>query len=363
MSTAHRHSSATRRTSEDGVDRLFFGGCSYLGLAHDAQARAGAERALAQFGSGACAARSTSGTSVLHEELEAELCEFTGAEACAVLPDAALADLAVGLALVHTGARVWCDPDAHPCITDAVRAGGGHVVLGAQDMLAAAQSDGCTVAFTDGTFPSAARTAPIEALARAGFAHVVVDDAHGFGLLGERGAGAAERLDLGGERDVLVIALSKVLGAAGGAVLGSRTNVAAARATSPYACTTGLAPPTTGAALEALRRVRTTPSLRERAFANAERLHGIVDGIDPAPCAREVLFPVRALMLDDEAATIALHAHLLDSGVDAPFMRYPGGPSRSDGSLNSYLRIVVTSEHTRADLDRLERALHTAPAI
>ncbi|QDU85077.1 8-amino-7-oxononanoate synthase [Planctomycetes bacterium Pla163] len=351
MSTAHRHSSATRRTAEDGVERLFFGGCSYLGLAHDAHVQAGAERALALFGCSAGAARGTSGTNVLHEQLEAELRDFTGAEACAVLPDAALADLALGLALVRDGARVWCDVDAHPCITDAVRAGGGHVVLGAGDLLDTARADGCTMAFTDGTFPTAARSAPIEGLVRAGFERVIVDDAHGFGLLGERGAGAAERMDLFGERDVLVVALSKVLGAAGGAVLGSRAVVDAVRATSPYACTTGLTPLATGAALEALRRVRTTPSLRERAFANAERLHAIVDTVDPAPIEREILFPVRALMLDDEAATRAVHEQLLAAGIDVPLMRYPGGPG------GAYLRLVVTSEHSDHHLERLANAL------
>jgi len=347
--------SATRRIGADGRERAFFGGCSYLGLAHEARVLDAARDAAERFGVGAGAARGTTGTCVLHEALEAELAAFAGAEDAALFSDAALADLAVGLAFVREGERVVCDLDAHPCVTDAVRAGGGRVVHGDDDALAAARAEGCAFAFTDGTFPSAARTAPIDALVAAGFERIAIDDAHGFGLLGARGAGAAEALDLTGDRDLLVVALSKCLGAAGGAVLGSRRTVDAVRATSAFACTTAPPPPIVAAALAALRIARDDDARRARALSNARALHALVDAIDPAPTRRAVLFPVRALALDSVAATTALHAHLVDAGIDAPLIRYPGGPA------GDHLRFAITSEHTDADLGRLEEALRTAP--
>lgn len=342
---------ATRRTGADGRERRFFGGCSYLGLTHDPRVLAAAREATERFGVGSGAARGTTGSTALHLQLEEELAAFAGAQDAALFTDAALADLAVGLAFATPGTRVFCDLEAHPCVTDAVRAGGGSVVLGDAEAIATAARDGCTMAFTDGTFPSAARTAPIDALVAAGFARIAVDDAHGFGLLGARGAGLGESLDLEGDRDVLVVALSKCLGAAGGAVLGSRSSVEAVRATSPYACTTAPPPPVTAAALAALRIARDEPERRARALDHARQLHALVDALEGTSAERATLFPVRALALDGVDRTRALHRYLADADLDVPLMRYPGGPA------GDHLRFAVTSEHTGEDLERLATAL------
>lgn len=348
---------ANRRTGRDDRERVFFGGCNYLGLAHDGGVLAAARAAAERFGVGSGAARGTSGTCALHVELETELAAFAGAEDAALFPDTALADLAVALAFVGDGERVWSHLDAHPCVTDAVRAAAGRVVFGDDASIESASADGCTFAFTDGTFPSAARVAPVERLLAVGLERVVIDDAHGFGLLGERGVGAGGALDLASDRQVLVVALSKCLGSAGGAVIGSRATIDAVRATSPYACTTAPAPPVVAAALAALRTIRSDAGRRVRAFANAERLHATIDaferarGFDTSAAPREVLFPVRALAASDATRTAALHRHLLAAGVDVPLVRYPGGPS------GDHLRFAVTSEHDDADFTALDDAL------
>ena len=217
MATISEGSSA-RSVVIEGREYLFFGGCSYLGLASHPRVLEAARAAATRFGLSAGAARSTSGTTTLHVALEEELAEFTGAEDCALLPDAALADLGLALARIAAGTRVFVDPQAHPCIVDAIRAAGALGVAG--EDAEAARRDGCTVAFTDGTFPTEARSARVGELVGADFSLVAVDDAHGFGLLGERGAGAAEELDLTSDGQALVVALSKCLGTAGGAVLG-----------------------------------------------------------------------------------------------------------------------------------------------
>lgn len=349
MATISQGNSA-RSAVIEGREYLFFGGCSYLGLASHPRVLEAASTAASRFGLSTGAARSTSGTTTLHVALERELAEFTGAEDCALLPDAALADLGLALARIAEGTRVFVDPQAHPCIRDAIRAAGALGVAG--EDVEAARRDGCTVAFTDGTFPTEARSARVEELVEAGFTLVAVDDAHGFGLLGERGAGAAEELDLTSDGQALVIALSKCFGAAGGAVLGSRETVEAVRATSPYACTTAPPPALVAAARVALAIVREEPERRARCFENAATLHRIVDRVDPQE--RSIHFPARALALEEEGHIQRVHASLGDAGILVPLIRYPGGPAAD------YLRFAVTAEHTEADLERLESALKDA---
>lgn len=337
-SLAASEACTARTVTRGGVERLFFGGCSYLGLAQHSAVVAAASSALARFGVSAGAARGTSGTCVEHEALEAELAAFAGAEACALFPDAALADLGLALARLARGARVWTTADAHPAIQDALR------MVGAVATTEVAPED-ADAAFVDGTFPSAGRTTEPLALARLPFA--AIDDAHGFGVLGERGAGAAEALDLRSDRHALVVSLSKALGCQGGAVLGSARTVADVRHTSPYACTTALSPAAAAAGRASLRVLQEEPERRARCLANARRLHALVDGLQPR--GHEVLFPVRALSLG--SATAGVREHLARHGIEVPLVRYPGGPTAS------YLRFAVTAAHGDADLDRLEQAL------
>ncbi|MEZ5976718.1 MAG: aminotransferase class I/II-fold pyridoxal phosphate-dependent enzyme [Planctomycetota bacterium] len=160
-------------------------------------------------------------------------------------------------------------------------------------------------------------------------------------------------LDLASGEHVLVVSFSKCLGAAGGAVLGSRANVERVRASSPYACTTAPPPASTAAALAALRVVRDEPERRARALANATRLHAIVDA-HAGEERRSVLFPVRALVPRDAEHARDLEREFQRAELFVPLVRYPGGPSPS------YFRIAVGSEHTANDLERLADALDAA---
>lgn len=349
---------ATARTLDvDGRTLLFFGGCSYLGLAQHPHVVAAAEAALRTFGFSTAAARGTSGSTVLHRELEEELADFAGAPAAALLPDAGLADLAVAEALVAPGTRVLVDPDAHPCITAALERVGARVEPGRE--ADRARAEGIAAAFSDGTFPSNARRTDVAALRAARFELIAIDDAHGFGVLGARGAGAAEELDLARDDQVLVVALSKALGTYGGAVLGSHATIARIRSSTPFATTTAPPPPQVAAARAALALLRSEPERRARLFENGARLHAIVDAHAPAARtahaldvpARALDFPVRALVLPEPGRAARVHARLRERGLCVPLVTYPGGPARD------YLRFAVTAEHTSADLDHLEHEL------
>lgn len=343
---------SARTIDVGGRELLFFGGCSYLALSHDERVIEAATRALRDFGVSTAAARGTSGSTVLHREFEEELAEFTGASAAVLLPDAGLGDLAVGLALVPRGVRVFTGQDAHPCILDALAAAGAQPLEG--DDPSAARLDGASVAFTDGTFPSAARVTDVAALRAARFERIVIDDAHGFAVLGTRGAGAAERLELTTDGEVLVAALSKGLGAAGGVVCGSANTIERVRSTSPSANTTALPPPLVAAARAALWIVKSEPQRRVRLFENARRLHALVDAFDAHPVSRAALFPVRALAFERAGRAADVHLALRAAGVCVPLVSYPGGPAAD------YLRFAVNAAHTPADLDTLARVLRDA---
>jgi 7-keto-8-aminopelargonate synthetase-like enzyme len=346
-------SAGATRVELEGGSFLYFGGCSYLGL-HAHPAVVGAARAAAErYGLSSGAARGSSGTTLEHEAIEAELAAFCGAPACALLPDAALASLALARAAHARGTAVLLDAEGHPTLVDALDAAGARIErYGSCDAAAAAERaarSGARALWTDGTFPSAGRLAPLAELGALGLELLAVDDAHGFGVLGARGAGAAEALELGAGRAALVVALSKALGAAGGAVLGSEPLVERVRGTAAHACTTPLSPALAAAARAALGVVRAEPERRARCLANAARLREIVRGLG-LRCT-ELAFPVQAVQLADRTRTRALHRGLLEAGILAPLVAYPGGPA------GEYLRLAVSSEHGGADLDALERSL------
>jgi 8-amino-7-oxononanoate synthase len=346
-------SAQTTRVELEGRSYLYFGGCSYLGLHVHPAVVGAAEAAARRYGLSSGAARGTSGTTFEHEALEFELAVLCEAGACALLPDAALASLALARAVHSAGDTVLLDAAGHPTLDDALRAGGARIERYATcDSAAAgelAERTGGRALWTDGTFPVAGRLAPIAELAALDLDLLVVDDAHGFGVLGERGAGAAEELDLRSGRHALVVALSKALGCAGGAVLGSESLIARVREAPAYSCTTPLSPPLASAARAALEVLRAEPERRARCTERSTRLLGMLRRLNFR--GTDLRFPVQALQIADASETRLLHERLREASILVPLVEYPGGPA------GEYLRIAVSSEHTATDLHTLESEL------
>lgn len=255
----------------------------YLGLAHHPEVAEGAAAAAHTWGGGSTGSRLVTGTTELHTELERELAGFCGFEAALVFSSGYAANLAAVTALAPHGSLIVSDAGNHASLIDGCRlARGVTQVVPHSDPEAVRKAlrtgEGPAVVVSDTVFSVDGDAAPLAAYAaacRERGAGLVVDDAHGLGVLGDGGRGAAQAAGLAGAEDVVVtVTLSKSLGSQGGAVLGpARVIDHLVNAARTFIFDTGLAPAAAGAALAALRLLRREPQRAARAREVAAELH------------------------------------------------------------------------------------------
>ncbi|MFD5634944.1 MULTISPECIES: 8-amino-7-oxononanoate synthase [unclassified Streptomyces] len=255
----------------------------YLGLARHPEVTEGAAAAARRWGGGATGSRLVTGTTELHGELERELADFCGFESALVLSSGYAANLAAVTALAPHGSLIVSDAGNHASLIDGCRlARGTTQVVSHVDPDAVRKAlgthDGPAVTVSDTVFSVDGDAAPLAELALASReygAGLIVDDAHGLGVLGDGGRGAPHAAGLAGDPDVVVtVTLSKSLGSQGGAVLGPAAVIDhLINAARTFIFDTGLAPAAAGAALAALRLLRREPERAARAREVARALH------------------------------------------------------------------------------------------
>ncbi|MCA1655139.1 MAG: aminotransferase class I/II-fold pyridoxal phosphate-dependent enzyme, partial [Pseudonocardiaceae bacterium] len=211
-------------------DLLDLAGNDYLGLTRDKRVTGAAAAATLRWGAGSTGSRLVTGTTEAHTELEHELAAFCGTQAALVFSSGFTANLGAVTALSGKGSAIVTDAYLHASLIDGCRLSRADVAVVAHADVAAATHALRTrrteraLLVTDSVFSVDGDLAPLPELLAACRAHgaaLVVDDAHGFGVLGPGGRGAVADVDLIGEPDVVTtVTLSKSLGAQGGAVLG-----------------------------------------------------------------------------------------------------------------------------------------------
>ncbi|MHC0428988.1 8-amino-7-oxononanoate synthase [Streptomyces sp. O3] len=261
----------------------------YLGLTRHPEVVEAAADAARQWGAGATGSRLVTGTTELHARLERELAEFCGFESALVLSSGYAANLAAVTALAPHGSLIVSDAANHASLIDGCRLARATTSVAAHADPQAVRKAldahaGPALAVTDAVFSVDGDAAPLPALAeacRAYGAGLLVDDAHGLGVLGAGGRGAAHAAGIAGAPDVVVtVTLSKSLGSQGGAVLGPAKVIDHLVNTArTFIFDTGLAPAAAGGALAALRLLRREPERAERARRVAAALH---DGLTAA---------------------------------------------------------------------------------
>jgi len=260
----------------------------YLGLARHPEVTAAAAAAAHRWGAGSTGSRLVTGSTELHTTLEAELAAFCGFEAALVFSSGYAANLAAVSALSGRGALIVSDEGNHASLIDGCRLSRAEVAVAphADPGAAAKVLDGArtedpgrrALVVSDSVFSVDGDVAPLTGLAAACRAHgaaLVVDDAHGLGVVGDGGRGAPYAAGLAGAPDVVVTAtLSKSLGSQGGVVLGpARVIEHLVNTARTFIFDTGLNPAAVGAALASLRLLRREPERAGRARDVAARLH------------------------------------------------------------------------------------------
>ncbi|MEQ2007133.1 MAG: pyridoxal phosphate-dependent aminotransferase family protein [Limisphaerales bacterium] len=338
---------------------IYFAGCDYFRLASDPRVLAAVRRGLKEFGLNVASSRKTTGNHALYERLERELAQFFQAERAVLLDNGYMTNLAVAQALRGEFTHVLLDARSHTSVADAAVLLGATVVAFAHRDVAdfTRQLRGLgkgarPIVFTDGMFAHDGSVAPLaEYLAvLPANAALLVDDAHGAGVLGRAGQGTPSHCGVRDARVIQTVTLSKAFGAFGGAIVGSRA-VADAVLTKSR-CFTGATPvplPLAAGALESLRIFRANPSLQAGLHANAawlkEQLRAGGMELSDMPG------PIVPVIPESPKEADRLKRRLLASGIHPPFIRYPGGPE------GGYFRFVVSSEHTQAQLAALAKAL------
>ncbi|MFI8520199.1 8-amino-7-oxononanoate synthase [Streptomyces sp. NPDC085481] len=273
------------RTAESGL--LDLAGNDYLGLTRRPEITEAAAEAARRWGAGSTGSRLVTGSTRLHARLESELAAFCGFEAALVFSSGYTANLAALTALSARDGLIVSDAGNHASIVDGCRlARAETAVVPHADPEAVAKTlsahpDRRALVVSDSVFSVDGDRAPLTALAetcRAYGAGLVVDDAHGFGVLGDGGRGALHEAGLAGDPDVVAtLTLSKSLGSQGGAVLGpDRVIEHLVNAARTFIFDTGLAPAAAGGALASLRLIAAEPALAARARTVATTLHRLL---------------------------------------------------------------------------------------
>ncbi|MEV6723362.1 8-amino-7-oxononanoate synthase [Streptomyces xanthochromogenes] len=357
----------TLRPRAAGQDLLDLASNDYLGLTRHPAVTAGAAEAARRWGAGATGSRLVTGTTELHAELERELAEFCGFEAALVFSSGYAANLAALTALGPHGSLIVSDAGNHASIVDGCRLARARTeVVPHADPEAVRKAldahGGPGLVVSDSVFSvdgDAAPLAQLAAVCREFGAALVVDDAHGLGVLGEGGRGALHAAGLAGAGDtVATVTLSKSLGSQGGAVLGParvvRHLVNAART---FIFDTGLAPAAVGGSLAALRLLRTEPELADRSRAVAAELHARITAAGHLAVRPDAA--VVSVRAPSPEAAVAWAADCRAAGLVVGCFRPPSVP---DGI--SRIRLTARADLTERQIDMAVGAiLRTAPTV
>ena len=341
----------------DGSEVLNFCSNNYLGLANDSRLVAAAAAALEQYGVGPGAVRTIAGTMTLHDELEARLAEFKGVPATLSFQSGFSANLAVIPAIVGARDVIISDELNHASIVDGVRlAKAGRKIYAHRDTgelrsrLAEARSEGAEqiLVITDGVFSMDGDTAPLDRIADATDeygAMLMVDDAHGEGVLGHGGRGIVDHFGLHGRVDIEVGTMSKAFGAVGGYVAGSSELIEWLRQRGrPFLFSSALTPPDVAACIAAVDILEASTELVDRLWANAASFKQMMTsaGFDLGVSDT----PITPVMLGDEHVAREFSAKLFnDRNVFGQAIAYPTvalGAAR--------IRVMISAAHTEEDL-------------
>lgn len=345
----------------DGRRLVDFSSNDYLGLAaHPALAAAMAECALT-CGAGSGASHLISGHGREHAALEEELAAFTGRPRALLFSTGYMANLAVMTTLAARGESVLLDRLSHASLIDGGLLCGArfrrypHCDAAAARRLLAESAPQTTVVATDGVFSMDGDVAPLASLSEAARAHgawLVVDDAHGIGVLGANGRGALESAGLDCEDvPVLVGTLGKALGSFGAFVAGAHDLIELLiQRARPYIYTTALPQPVAAATRAALRIARGESWRRERVLALTARFRAAASqaGVALADSAT----PIQPLPLGSAQAALAAQSALREAGFWVIAIRPPTVPAGA-----ARLRITLTAGHEESQVDGLIEAL------
>lgn len=358
-STQTVSSKAATTAIVDGREMLMFASNNYLGLAGDRRLIDAAIAATEIYGTGATGSRLVSGHLALHGQLETAIADLKNTEAALVFSSGYLANLGTIAAIAGARDLILGDEYNHSCLKKGRLLSGATAIdyrhLDLTDLTAKLQENRakyrrCLI-ITDSVFSMDGDLAPLREimdLAQEYDCMVLVDEAHGTGVFGDRGGGLTQALGI--QQDLIQVGtLSKALGSLGGYVAGSAKLIDYLRnRAATWIYTTALSPADTGAAIAAIEIVRTEPQLRDRLWQNVQFFKQGLQSLGIQAIAYDS--PIMAIAVGDIPQTLQIAANLRENGIFAPAIRPPTVPTPR-------IRITLMASHTQAQIKFLLQCL------
>lgn len=348
----------------EGVAHPLINFCSndYLGLATHPAVKAAAMAAIQTWGTGATGSRLLSGQRYLHEQLEAAIARWKGTEAALVFSSGTAANIGTIAALVDQRDLILGDAYNHACLKKGARLSRATYYEYSHNSVEQlehylkthrSQHRRCLI-LSDGVFSMDGDVAPLPEILRLGAefdAMVLVDDAHGTGVLGATGAGTLEALNQSNSSVIQMGTLSKALGSLGGYIAGSQSLITYLRhRASTWVYSTGLSPADTAAALAAIDIVQSEPQHRQALHTRIQELTAALAQCGLQVIPRSVPTPIFCLPAPDAMTVQAWGEQLQAQGCWVAAVRPPTVPY-------SRLRITLRADHTPEHIRQLLTAL------
>ena len=340
----------------NGRRTILLGTNNYLGLTFDESCIEAAVEVLQSQGTGTTGSRIANGSYSVHRQLEVDLAAFYGRADCMVFSTGYQANLGLLSTVAGRGDHLVIDADSHASIYDGCRLGHAEVVRfrhnDADDLYKRLRrlkdQPGEKIIVAEGLYSMLGDKAPLKEIAqvkREMGAHLIVDEAHSMGVLGDNGRGLAEEQGVEADVDFIVGTFSKSLGSVGGFCLSDLPDFDLLRvACRPYMFTASLPPSVIASTRQALKRMQELPELRAKLMGNAHRLFDGLNalGFQTGPTAS----PVVSVSMPDRVLAIAFWNALLEAGLYLNLALPPATPTGTP-----LLRSSVSAAHTEAQID------------
>jgi len=345
----------------DGHDMVMLSSNDYLGLSFHPKVIEAGRAAMLKWGTSTTGARTSNGSRAYHVELEQKLAAFLGREACHVHAAGYLSCLSSVASFAQKGDLVLADKNIHSCLWDGIRLSMANVErfshnnpIDLREVAATVDPKTAKMLVLEGVYSMEGHIAKLPdliAIAEQYNCFTVLDDAHGFGVLGQQGRGTADHFGLNDKIDIICGSLSKSLASTGGFVAGSRDVIEYLRTNSKQTIfSAALSPSQAACALASLELMQTEPEHLERLWKNTKRYRDILHNLGLDTWESET--PAIPIVLGTKERVYPFWQNLLSKGVFTVMSIAPAVPAGKD-----LIRTAISALHSDEQLDKIADAM------
>lgn len=345
----------------DGKEMIMLSSNDYLGLSFHPKVIEAGRAALLKWGTSTTGARPSNGSRTCHLELEQRIASFLGREACHIHSAGYLSCLSSVAAFAQKGDVILADKNVHSCLWDGIRLSNATVERFShnnpddlREVIATANPQAPKMLVIEGVYSMEghiARLPELTEIAEENGCFTVLDDAHGFGVLGRQGRGTVDHFGLNDSVDVICGSLSKSLASTGGFVAASRDVIEFLRTHSKQTIFSAAISPSQAACAQAsLELMQSEPQHLERLWANTKKYRSLLKGLGFDTWESET--PAVPIVLGSKERVYLFWKALLEKGVFTVMATSPAVPAGKD-----LIRTAVSAMHTDEQIERIAAAM------